>query len=249
MTSATFVLFATLCAAGPESPALEEVFRAGITAYDAQDFDGAIAEWDKLRRFRVEHRAVEYNLGNAYFRKQAYGRAVLHWERALRIDPADAEARENLQLVRTMLVDQVAVGAGALTGAVTFAQRLAPPESTALLAFVAWQLLGLSGFISLVSSGSVRRIGLSIVAVTGLVVIVTAPIASLQIQALEDRTRYVILAPVVEARSGPGEQFTTVFTVHEGLVVRTDGDASGWQRVRLPNGLDGWVPSDAIDRI
>ena len=54
---------------------------------------------------------------------------------------------------------------------------------------------------------------------------------------------------VVEARSGPGEQYTTVFTVHEGLTAELKETASDWQRIVLGNGLEGWIPRTAGERI
>jgi len=32
-------------------------------------------------------------------------------------------------------------------------------------------------------------------------------------------------------------------------VVKNRGSAPGWERVELPNGLNGWVPADAVERI
>src|SRR6476620_8281593 len=41
-----------------------------------------------------------YNLGNAHFRTEDFGRAILNYERALALDPTQPEAKANLQLVR-----------------------------------------------------------------------------------------------------------------------------------------------------
>jgi len=37
-----------------------------------------------------------------------------------------------------------------------------------------------------------------------------------------------------------------VVTVHEGLLLRVQGQTNGWLQVSLPNGWAGWIPSDAV---
>lgn len=235
-------------APAPEA-ALLEIHRAGVAKYDAQDFDAAIAEWEKLARFRVVSPAVEFNLGNAHCQKRNYGRAVLHWERALRLQPGDEDARENLKLVRERLVDEVPVDEGVVAAVVARAQRILDRERASWTALVAWLSLGVAGFVATLGAGSLRRVAFVLFLASGAVVSVAAPLAWLQVRASEDRSRLVVLAPAVEVRSGPGEQYVTVFTVHEGLVVTSRESVPGWERVRLPNQAEGWLPASAVERI
>jgi tetratricopeptide (TPR) repeat protein len=247
---AVFALVAASVAASPAaSPVLQELFQAGVKAYDAQDYDGAAARFEELLRYRVEHPAVEYNLGNAHFKRRDYGRAVLHWERALRLDPADGEARANLALVRTMLVDDASAPETPLHAFLERASRFVDRDETTLVAFAAWQLLGLAVLVAILRAGAARRVALGLAAIATLALVVVAPLLYLQVRDHAERGRLVVLTPAVEARSGPGEQYTSVFTVHEGLVVRSRGTASGYEWIELPNGLQGWVPVASVDRI
>ena len=249
MIGAIFVSLVMASSAPTSQATLVEIHRAGVERYDAQDFDGAIAEWEKLGRFRVESAEVEFNLGNAYFQKRDYGRAVLHWERALRLQPSDDDARDNLKLARERLVDQVPPDDGILATVVTRAQRILGRERTSWIALISWLLLGAAGFAAALSGDTLRRVAIALILVSFVVLLMTAPLAWLQVQASEDRSRYVVLTPAVEVRSGPGEQYVTVLTVHEGLVVKSRESVSGWERVRLPNQAEGWVPASSIERI
>jgi hypothetical protein len=231
------------------SPALEDLFKEGVKVYDAQDYDGAISRFDHLLRFRVEHPAVEYNLGNAYYKKRDYGRAVLHWERALRLDPDDDDTRANLALVRTLTVDDVTAPPTVSGALVERVSRLFSRDETTIAAFAAYQALGLAVLVAILRAGPIRRAAVGLSVLCGLVVALVSPLLFLQIGAHTDRSRFVVLTPSVEARSGPGEQYTTVFTVHEGLVVKSRGAASGWEWLELPNGLSGWVPAGDVERI
>jgi hypothetical protein len=59
----------------------------------------------------------------------------------------------------------------------------------------------------------------------------------------------IILAERVEGRSGPGDDNAALFTVHEGLKVRIRNHSGDWVQVLLPNGLNGWVPAAAVEKV
>jgi hypothetical protein len=59
----------------------------------------------------------------------------------------------------------------------------------------------------------------------------------------------VVIAPQVEIKSGPGEDYVLQVTGHEGLEFRLDGESEGWYRISLANGIRGWIPRDAAEII
>ncbi len=86
--SATFVANAATTAEMADSAYNSERYLEAITLYEkALSEDGTSA-------------AVFYNLGNAYYRTDSPGRAILNYERSLRLDPTGTDARANLEFVR-----------------------------------------------------------------------------------------------------------------------------------------------------
>ncbi len=56
----------------------------------------------------------------------------------------------------------------------------------------------------------------------------------------------VIVATEVDVTSGPGTQYVTEFTLHDGAEVRVVEARGSWVRLALPGGeLEGWVPARA----
>jgi tetratricopeptide (TPR) repeat protein len=49
--------------------------------------------------------------------------------------------------------------------------------------------------------------------------------------------------------SGPGEDFTRVFTIHEGMIFEIEREEDNWSLIKLPNGLGGWVHKENFELI
>ena len=78
-----------------ESP--EEAFLRAGRAYDAGRYDEAAQTYEDLLVRGIADPRVEFNLGNAEFRRGRIGSSILHFERARRLDPSDTEIRANLE--------------------------------------------------------------------------------------------------------------------------------------------------------
>jgi len=61
------------------------------------------------------------------------------------------------------------------------------------------------------------------------------------------------IAVVVESEaavfSGPMEETTLQFKIHEGTLVRIREARKAWVRIDLPGGLSGWVSLSAVERV
>src|SRR6266567_7703905 len=68
--------------------------------YAAGNFKSAISDYEELVRSGQDTSNVFYNLGNAYFRQNSFGRAILNYERALALEPHHPEADANLRIAR-----------------------------------------------------------------------------------------------------------------------------------------------------
>src|SRR5260221_9375410 len=83
---------------GAAQPAAQ--FAKANQEFAAGDFKAAIADYEEAVRSGQDAPNLFYNLGNAYFRQKDFGRAILNYERALALDPRQAEAQANLRIAR-----------------------------------------------------------------------------------------------------------------------------------------------------
>jgi len=238
-------LFALLLAA--DAPAAQ-LFADANAAYLSGDVPRAVSAWEALVSEGIASAELETNLGAGYLRQGKRGLAALHFERALFLEPADDDARADLEALRRGNVDRLE-GDRDEGGAESLVRLLRPLPGTAaavvlLMAWTAaWGLLAIrlargSRWASNACAGCV--------AVVCLAALVTWGAAAGRGIAME---RAVVVAQSVPAREGPAEKSASRFEIHEGTTVRVEDEEPGFRRVKLANGLTGWVPASSLELV
>ena len=224
------------------------LFDAANAAYLSGETSRAVAAYEALLQEGAVSPELETNLGAAYFRQGKRGLAALHLERALFLDPSDDDARADLQEVRRGNVDKLE-GDQDEGGMEAIARILAPlPGRGASAAFVAlwcaaWALLGLN---VLRPRSAIANAAALCFLLSGVAALITFGAAASHRLTLK---RAVVVAQAAPAREGPSERATSHFEVHEGTALRIEDEEQGFRRVRLANGLTGWVPSAAVELV
>lgn len=223
------------------------LFQKGNESYETGNFDQAIEQYQKIIDLGVKNSKVFYNLGNANFRKNQLGKAVLNYRRALTLDPRDDDSMANLRFVKLFTLDKIE-------------EQRVNPLSNLLHWFL--NLLSVDELTILVSLSYFLSIALGILIlfrkskkpwVFGLIIFLVIFIlssSSLATKLYFDSIKNgVLIEPQAEVRSGPGKDYTLQFTGHEGLEFQINEEAEGWYRISLPNGVKGWIPKDAVEII
>jgi len=241
-------LLVALLIAAAEPPGAQ-LFADGNAAYLEGDVTRAVAAYEALASEGVLSPQLETNLAAAYLRQGKRGLCALHLERALFLDPSDDDARADLVEVRRGNVDKLE-GELQQSGTDALAGLLAPlPGGAAAFALLllwtgAWMLLGLR----LVRgrppwAGAAAGACFSLAAVAALVTFGAATGRKLALQ------RAVVVTPSAPAREGPSERNASHFEIHEGTTVRVEDEEGGFRRVKLANGLVGWVPAASVELV
>jgi tetratricopeptide (TPR) repeat protein len=234
-------------AALPE-PDAARLFQQGNEAYERGDFAAAVTSYRQILEGGREIASLHYNLGNAYLKIGELGEALSSYRRAERMSPRSADLRENLAVARARRADLAAPGAlspiAALRDAISHALSLRSLEVLADLLYYGAVALGV---MLLVGGGGrvVRR-----------VLYVVAPLAavSLLLTYAEIRDRAlardaVLVVPQAEARSGPGPEYTALFTIHEGAEFAVEDERRAWCMISMGGNLHGWVPRELLEKV
>ncbi len=211
-------------------------------AYLSRDYAGAEKLYAAAIAAGNDSADLEYDLGTAAAQAGDLGQAVLHLERTLVLSPWDGDARENLDRVREKRVDKVVgkdLGESPL-------QRLLRGLPAAELSW-AFAALWVSGFVLLALLRRrrwFRAAGLAAAALAlGLGGVAWA------CERADAISFGVVLAKTAAVRAGPDPKLPTGFEIHEGLKVLLEEREGGYRRIRLANGLEGWLEASAVEQI
>jgi tetratricopeptide (TPR) repeat protein len=224
------------------------LFDQANAAYLSGDTSRAVAGYEALLQEGIVSPVLETNLGAAYLRQGKRGLAALHLERALFLDASDDDARADLQEVRRGIVDKLE-GETEQSGTEAMARILAPlpgeAAAVALLALwsAAWALWAVNLLRPRTAVGNAVAVCFVLAGVAGL--ITAGAIGSHRLTL----KRAVVVARASPAREGPSERAASHFEVHEGTSLRVEDEDQGFRRVRLANGLTGWVPAGAVELV
>ncbi len=189
----------------------------------------------------IENGRLYYNLGNAYFRMDDLGRAILSYRRAERLLPGDPDLMQNLASARARRLDrfELETGAKALRTLLFWHFDLSFSVRRLLLALFSGAFWALAAW----GVWRGRRAPRGALLATGL--LAAAMAASLGAEALGAASSEdgVVTAPETVARKGDGETYEPAFTepLHAGAEFRLLERRAGWYRGELPDGRAFWV--------
>jgi tetratricopeptide (TPR) repeat protein len=229
---------------------VDEAWRRGNDAYLHGDYDAAVAAYQELDRQGVVSADLYFNLGDAHVRKGSLGRAVWAFERAAALDPDDEDARYNLEQTRKLVTrqahdkiegeDREAVWIRAVTA-------LSPATETWAFVLAYLGLFAILFARRRASDDTRPALG---AAAAILAVAATLSGATLLGRATLERVPFgVVLPDAVAVKEGADVNYRTGFQVHAGLRVRLLERDQDWLRIRLANGLEGWVSAADVGRL
>jgi tetratricopeptide (TPR) repeat protein len=216
--------------------------------YESGSYEAARDEYEKLVNAGYRGASLYYNLGNAYFKLDRKGMAILFYEKALKLRPRDQDVRSNLEYARSLIEDRVEPRPQAWlvrrwTGMVGYfnLRELIGAAAAAYWLFAA-------ALIALIYAPSWRR-PLVRVAVTLTLALAVAVAGALSRAYLEGQEGGVVLSKEVKVHYGPSDKDVVAFVLHEGTVVEIENVKDDWYQVSLPDGKAGWVKREYCDVI
>ena len=230
----------------------DSLWNAGVAAYTEGDFASALQDWEDVRATGLMSKELYYNLGNAYFKTGEMAQSILWYERALKLDPSDADIRHNLEYARSLTQDRIEE-----VPEIFFEQwghamcYLLPSNTWAVLclvflaAAIAMALLFLLG-----STAGRRRVGFFVGIACLLLAFLGWDFAQWQRQEALAQDRAIVMRPVSSVKSSPSaESAKDLFILHEGTRVKILDNVGSYTNIELGDGRQGWLPTGDIEVI
>ncbi|RPI42984.1 MAG: tetratricopeptide repeat protein [Bacteroidetes bacterium] len=222
----------------------DSAFRAANRLYEEGAFEEALNRYREIVAGGYESPDLYYNMGNAAFRSNNIGYAVLYFEKALKLDPSHRDALHNLEFVSRYRVDT-------FEEVPQFFLRTWTRSLVTAFSERSWSILSLVFFILILGSFLVylfskkpgaKKAGFAGFLAFLLFFAVSMGAAVAQYGRITTPEAGIILSPSVVVRSSPSGSGTELFILHEGTRVLVNEEVSGWQNIRVTDGREGWIP-------
>lgn len=202
--------------------------------------------------------ALFYNLGNTYYRMGDLGRAILYYERALRLDPTFADARDNLQFVQSKITDKQIDDGSVMTNIWHTVVGWNSADGWAWVAIILFAVfLACVAVYVFAQAVGVRKFSFFGGGILFLVIIVVVIICFAAANRQDGGTREaVVISPAAQLSTSPRvarNSSEQAFILHEGTKVEVVDSVSSptdgrWYEVRIGRER-AWVRSSDIEQI
>ncbi len=231
------------------------------SAYSADDFALAASLYRQIMQDEGNSPQLYYNLANCEYRLGNLGKAIVNYERALRLDPTFTDAKTNLEFVNSRIVDRQGERGSFLSNTYDRFALATTPNTWAWTAFILFTLAaGAIAAYFFSSNVLVRKTGffgaIALIILFG----ITQIIASRAKTIATDRNTAIITAQSTILSTSPREpkdRNEEAMVLHEGTKITildsisVPGDTTGlrWLDVQIDNTHRAWIKSTDIERI
>lgn len=231
---------------------LDSLWTAGVQAYTDGKFSDASAAWTSIEESGQKSAKLYYNLGNAWFKQGNYPKAILNYERALRLDPSYSDARYNLEFTSNFVQDKI-------EPVPEFILKSVARKVCYVMGSNAWAVIFLVLLAAALVMGLLFLLGLSVGKrragfYCGIVLLLlSAGALSFSIWQKSDSVKTdtaIVMSPVSSVKSSPSSGSSKdLFVIHEGTKVTILDEVGTWRNISLADGRQGWIPASDIEII
>lgn len=226
-------------------------WEAGNRAYIDGDYNKAIEEYTAILDGGEYSMKLYYNLANAYFKTGANGKAILYYNKALRIAPSQEDIRHNLALAEAQTKDRI------VAIPEFFVNRWGRTVRNSM-SCMTWSVLSLStlglalifGLLFLLASRlGVRKTGFYGALCSLVLFIATTSFAISSRNDMLSHDEAIVMGTAVSVKSSPDRSATDLFVLHEGTKVKVVTEVDEWCEIVIADGKKGWTERKNIKEI
>ncbi len=248
------VLIATLTAGA------ENIQQKALYDFNNKNYPAAIEDFKQLEKQQGVSPEFYFNLGNVYYKSGKKGKAILNYERALRLNPRYEKAQANLDFVNSKIIDRQDAEENILSVGFRNVQNWLSPSAWSIVAMVMFALF-LAGILTYAFASSIALRKTGFFGGIGLLVvcIIANVFASRANAALECREYAIVMndsTQLCTVSREPVKADEMAFMLHEGAKVkkedsiRVDGNAKNvWYKILTQDNREAWVKAAAIEEI
>jgi tetratricopeptide (TPR) repeat protein len=236
--------FAPAVCTGAETP---KAFQEANLSYRIGDYAKAAELYGSLIEQEPRVAAFYYDLANTFVRLGKMSRAILNYEKALRLDPRNGDIRENLRYTRGLLEYRVEDTRNWYLKATEVVLKYVTEREVHTVVLTVLFIFLAGGILYFLSGrGVFWNPWQQFVFIVLLLAALVAFGKQVQSNMIRDA---IVMQKECEARYGPSEHDQVAFRMGEGIKVFVMDRREDWSRVLLTNGESGWVKDSDIAEV
>ncbi len=238
--SILLILLTLSASAAFAGPIENSLFQDANEAYSRGDYDQAISKYEQITTTSGYSPSVLYNLANSYALSGNTGRAILNYERALRLSPSDSDISGNLELVKKE------------NG--LFSKELSTVERLFLLLNLdQWTVLGLFSLLLvttfLIATMKYRLSRQLVIGVSISCFLLICLATAGTVFSYQSFNPSVVVSPDVKLLISPFESSTSIGGLQEGRLVYPQKKHGDFSYVTDETDRKGWIPTSMIESV
>jgi tetratricopeptide (TPR) repeat protein len=229
----------------------DEHFRIAGERYAASDYDSALVHYQAILDGGLHSAALYYNMGNAYYKLRKYPYAILYYEKALKLEPANEDIQHNLKLANALITDKIEpVPVFFIKQWWNAFYNLLPADTWAWISVILFALLLVCLWLFLTAKTMLwRKTGFFAGLLMLFLFIGSFGLASQKYYYTQRTNEAIVFVPTITVKSAPTASGVDLFVLHEGSKVRLLDENEGWSKIRIANGSVGWMPNETLKGI
>lgn len=225
-----------------------DVFKIGNDAYLKNNYSTAIASYRQLINEGYQSSELYFNLANAYFKTDSIANAILYYEKAKKLAPADEDILANLKLANLKTIDKTEAKEQLIFKSWwdNFVHSHSADDwgiACIVALFIAFSLL----VVFRISSSTLnKQVFFGSFCLAVLIAATFYLLAKTNYSQQHAESEAILFNSSATIKSAPSENSKDLFIIHEGTKVNIIEKDNSWFRIRLDNGNEGWMKESAV---
>lgn len=229
----------------------QKLIKEGNELYQKGLYSQAAAKYQTVADSGLVSADLFYNLGNAYYKANDNKRAILYYEKAKLLNPRDRDLNYNLALARSRSVDKIQniPDLFFVEWIRNFRDQFAADSWSAFS--IALFSAGLAGFLVYFFTYklTLKKTGFWAGSLCIFLAIISFFFASSAYNSQIKQRTAIIFVKAVTVKSSPSETGTNLFILHEGTKVKIIDQIENWEKIKIPDGNQGWIKESDLEKI
>jgi tetratricopeptide (TPR) repeat protein len=226
----------------------DELFSSANDLYKNEKFEKAIELYKQIESQGLSSSELYYNLGNSYYKINKVGPSIYYLEKALKINPLNEDAKNNLVFAKRLALDKIEELPKTVLQKfnINYLQQLSYNQWAIVV--IVFSILGSLLFLLFyfADAPALKRFYFVTSSLSFILLIVSLLITINQYSLSKNKKEAIVFAEQTEVKNAPTFNSEDVFTLHEGTKVLVLDAVDDWRKIEIADGKQGWIIADEI---